>query len=166
MRRLRQVLIAVLALWFAHVVVSLGGLVFWSYQGFGSGFILRAHGLHATVSIVPQRFELNVPLVAYYNTDRPPYGFRLQSWDHGRFGSFQLTEVIVEYEDGATVRFAPARVSDREIENAVTRLANFRLTIVGLLTTEHDTVQFRESMDFKAKSELQIKGWMLVAGEA
>src|SRR5262245_17287906 len=91
---------------FGVYAVMTGGLAVSNVSDFGGQRdILLAEGLESDVWLEPKPSSFGVPFVFHYYGTGKPFGLRIQIWDDSRqYRKIDVTEVVLEYEDGEVVR--------------------------------------------------------------
>lgn len=176
---------------FAVYAVMTGGLAVSRVSDFGGQRDIRlVAGLKSDVWLAPRSTNFGVPFLFYYYDAGGPFGLRIQIWDESRlYRSIEITEVVLEYEDGEVVRKKDAwsreltadtqynssssgliesemfMLSD-QIEGLVLRHANVKLTLIGqLVKADGEEVAFAVSESFDAESTSGVTTfWEVLAG--
>ncbi|MBL8797837.1 MAG: hypothetical protein JNM56_28325 [Planctomycetia bacterium] len=191
MKRKKWVILGIGLAGFGLYAVMTGGLAVSSISDFGGQRDIRfVGGLKSDVWLAPRSTSFGVPFLFHYYGAGRPFGLRIQIWDDSKqYRSIEITEVVLEYQDGDVVRKNDGwsrqlkpytqynssssgiiqtemfMLSD-QIERLVLRHADVRVTLKGhLVKTDGERIAFEVSESFKAESRSGVTTfWEVLAG--
>jgi hypothetical protein len=168
-----------------------GGLYVTSTRDFGGQRDVQlTPGLKSDLWLAPTSSTVGVPFVFQHYKAGKPFGLRIQIWDDSRrYRAIEITEVVLEYQDGDVVRntdtwsrqlepstqyhSSPAGIHETSIlmlsdqlEGLVRKHADVRITLKGqLIMVDGKQVPFETSESFTAESRRNTTtGWEHLAG--